>query len=119
MKRLIVEGDWIRSGEGDGNRWVIRTNGGTDAVVWDGTAKVTVEDIPDPLPTTPGERFWGRTSPTDPQWWATRPCEGDDPACSVVYVALQRPWFDRIFDLHADEARDFSLVRLPDPESQS
>jgi len=68
---------------------------------------LTVEDILDPLPTEPGERFWGRTKYTEPQWWFVR--EGAD--TETWYVPAGRV----PASLCVDEIPANGLVRLPEP----
>jgi hypothetical protein len=65
----------------------------------------SVEDVPDPPPTEPGERFWGKTKNTDPQWWFVR--DGTD---EVWYV----PSGKRPTTLCASEIPVNGLVRLPE-----
>ena len=129
MKRLIIEGDWQRMDNDNG--WMIPANFATPAValVWDGPVlqrgvTVTVEDIPDPLPTEPGTRFWGRTDRTEPQWWFVQAAQGyeqnSDNLSYIVYVPSAGGWvFNASSCLNGRLAGGhYGLVRLPDPEPQ-
>lgn len=73
-----------------------------------------VEDIPEPLPTEPGERFWGRSTHFGPQWWfvaGSNSCRPDPD--EVDYVGADGT---HISSLLAVESH--GLTRLPDPEPQ-
>lgn len=117
MKRLIIEGDVERHGpKPDGDRWVVMDGEGIHAAwIRDDCPRVriTVEDVPDPLPTEPGVRFWGRSTHFGPQWWfvcestSCRPEDGE-----VDYVAAGGY---RLSSYVAESTH--GLVRLPDPEA--
>ncbi len=67
---------------------------------------LSVEDHVEPLPTTPGERFWGKTTSTEPQWWFIQ--QGAESLWCISADGLSWRRHDAI---HA------GLVRLPDPEA--
>jgi hypothetical protein len=107
VKRLVIEGAftldrdvWTLSGP-DGRRFFI-----------DAEIVTSVEDIPDPLPTEPGERFWGKARNVGPQWWfVTRApnCRNE----TIDYVCQDGHRFAA--SLMGDEAT--RVTRLPDPKS--
>lgn len=106
MKRLIItlpesayDADAAVWRLPDGQGWV----GDLRDVDW-----LTVEDIPDPLPTTPGERFWGQSESSPPEWWFVT----DQPVGNSLdyHSASGIAW-----DLRTAERS--GLVRLPDPEA--
>ncbi len=110
MKRLIIDGDWKDSG---GTWTLLTTDGWLAAEVNPERCTVTVEDIPDPLPTTPGERFWGRSDSLGPQWWfvaASNSCSPEDAEVDYICAAGLR-----MSSLVAEKSH--GLVRLPDPEA--
>lgn len=72
---------------------------------------VSIEDAPMPLPTKPGERFWGQGYGTDPQWWFVASLSPVD----LVYVAADYT----VANVHQADVSAAQLVRLPEPEDAS
>ena len=117
MKRLIIEGDWRL--DPASQSWCLyqRDEYGDeffDVSIHQHDVKA-IEDIPDPLPTDPGTRFWGQIEGCAPCWWFTTsgPAEDDPADRMVVWIAedgctVQKP--------ENDTLTQDRLVRLPDPE---
>jgi hypothetical protein len=68
---------------------------------------------PLPLPTQAGERFWGKTRNSSPQWWFVQDASG-----LLLYVPARmvdegEGRARNVFDRLSGEA--FGLVRLPEP----
>lgn len=124
MKRLIIEGDWIESVASPGYWYLKASNGSLIATCGTGV-KVTVEDIPDPLPTEPGTvidaYIYGRRnrlvrldeSTGMGPWRATLP---DGYLASIYYGDDEIEQWDLV--VAAPEWHK-GLVRLPDPEATS
>jgi hypothetical protein len=117
MKRLVIDGPWVLDADGD---WLLRDRGLIIARV-DRRVQVTVEDAPLPLPTEPGERFWGARGNDPQQWWVTVVGSSDSldaggqRGTRVGYAPtdLRSGWSDVIW---SDEVTLCGLVRLPDQE---
>ncbi len=109
MKRLIIDGDWKDSG----GTWTLLTMAGwLAAEVNPERCTVTVEDVADPLPTTPGETFWGRID--DDAVRAQRflvQKSPTRPGC-ITYAATDG------FHIADVEVERMGLVRLPDPDAK-
>lgn len=86
------------------------------------TPGMTVEDLPEPLPTEPGTRFWGQRANDPQQYWMT--VVGNSPSLDasgkpgvrVGYMPTdmrESAWSDVIW---SDEVTTCGLVGLPDPE---
>lgn len=59
-----------------------------------------------PLPTEPGERFWGKMPDSEPQWWFVRSATGDYWYLPTTGVAV---W--------PQDVAGCGLVRLPEPSA--
>jgi hypothetical protein len=78
---------------------------------------VSVEDIPNPLPTEPGARFWGSYDKTVPCWWFVMADRRD--GGGVRYVSQYGIIGDgHPSGIHSTSIAAERLVRLPDPEPQ-
>lgn len=116
MRRLTIEGDWIRTIDDEG--WGIKPpsrDGSPQAFLCVPDCLVTsVEDVPDPLPTEPGATFWGKCNASDPQrWFVQRLGIGDHPTDLVYCPADKTLGAD---DINASSAKRAGLVVLPEPE---
>lgn len=70
----------------------------------------SIQRNPNPLPTEPGTRFYGRAKNTSDQWWfVTASMTGEG---AVDYVCAE----GHRFGADAARAAHTYLVRLPDPE---
>jgi len=80
----------------------------------------TIRRLPEPLPTEPGVRFWGKADDLpEPQWWFVQAAPGwsaDASPSYLVYVPSRGgDAFNESCCLNASIAELFGLVRLPDP----
>ena len=104
---MHIPGDWRQGDWGDYVGWRLFINGEpTDLVVGD-VVNLSVEDVPDPLPTEPGVRFWGKAQDHPAEWWFT--VESVRQGVDVYYIASS--------GMSIHDANDVGLVRLPDPEA--
>ena len=121
-KRLIIEGDWILRESPRGKYWCIDLDAERVHIAWPDDPGVIVEDVPDPLPTEPGTRFWGKSNklPQEQPWfvqgvpgWRVR-----SDRAGIVYVpALGGQAYNADCCLNGSLAEREGLVRLPDPEA--
>jgi len=66
--RIVIETEAAHRWEGG---WKI--NRGLKPIILIPDDAITrIEEIPNPLPTEPGKRFWGKTRNSKPQWWFVR-----------------------------------------------
>lgn len=106
MKRLIIEGDWRL----EGTIW--KPYAGMVLLANVREQEVTsIEDVPEPLPTEPGARFWGKAQDHPAEWWFVADSRATDN--STRYVSSSCYFWD------AEQVARNGLVRLPDPEATS
>lgn len=109
MKRLIIDGDWREEPPG---YWHLSRGDLTMATCGPG-ANATIEDIPDPLPTEPGVRFWGSYDKTKPCWWFVMADKRD--GGGVRYVSQYGIGDGHPSGIHSTSTSADRLVHLPDP----
>ena len=78
---------------------------------WSVDAIGSIRLLTDPLPKTPGERFWGCLPGCAPIWWFTTRGRNDD-ASPLVTVWIGEDGGE----VHEDDVEFVGLVRIPEPE---